>query len=582
MTLVKSGQHLNRIGIAFSVIIVLWGLHLLYDRLILFHSLTAEAVFVGGGAALLGIFLLIKFTRCMNRQWEEQAKAYQELQKELEQKVKELTALHYLSQEEYLTQSLELFLQHLLETTCQIFQAPAGEVLLLDEDTGELTYKAAFGLSKEYVSRIKFKPGEGIIGRSALGEIVCTEDLNKDPRVKYPLENRLEGFRALMSVPLRLNEKIIGVMAVRAVEPRTFSSEDAQLLSTMANHAAHAIERQMMYRQLKEANEKLTLLYRIGKTLAKKLDLDEVFATLLEEILKAVEIERCSLFEVDQETGVIRGKISSVMSKEEIEKIVLPLEKSPVGMAVASGNNTLVIEDVSKIQTLSEESRGVLEKFGIKSMAVVLIKYGEKVAGAITLSSADYYRFTPQELELVEAVAEQAGIAIENARLYEEVSRIAITDELTGLFTRIYFNRRLEEEWARANRYDSSLSLVMIDIDDFKQVNDTRGHKVGDEVLKKVAYIIKNNLRASDVAARYGGDEFVLILPDTAEEGAVSVAEKIRKAVSELSDPKVTISAGVAVYQPGKYKNAEEMLIAADMAMYSAKSNLKNRTYIIN
>jgi len=166
-------------------------------------------------------------------------------------------------------------------------------------------------------------------------------------------------------------------------------------------------------------------------------------------------------------------------------------------------------------------------------------------------------------------------------RSYREVSRLAITDQLTGLYNRRYILKKLEEEIERAKRYGTGLCVILLDVDNFKSINDEYGHDMGDKVLKGIAHLLKENTRNIDTVGRIGGEEFVIICPGTDVIGGKIVAEKIRGLVEELQVsvlPKISISVGVAVFRGDE--NPEELLKKADIALYEAKRSGKNKVVI--
>jgi two-component system, cell cycle response regulator len=177
----------------------------------------------------------------------------------------------------------------------------------------------------------------------------------------------------------------------------------------------------------------------------------------------------------------------------------------------------------------------------------------------------------------------QSSLSLQNALLHAELERLSVTDRLTDLYNHGYFQQRLDEEFKRSSRFGHTMSLIMLDIDDFKEFNDTFGHVRGDGLLRAVSSVIKENLRTMDVAARYGGEEFVVVLPETDTVGALAVAERIRAGVERLheegpqSAPMVkTISVGVATF-PEHAASSLRLLESADAAMYRAKRAGKNR-----
>jgi diguanylate cyclase (GGDEF)-like protein len=186
---------------------------------------------------------------------------------------------------------------------------------------------------------------------------------------------------------------------------------------------------------------------------------------------------------------------------------------------------------------------------------------------------------------LLSTISSQIGMSIDNAQLYERALQLAFTDSLTGLYNRRYLLEQFDREFARANRNGSSLSLVMIDLDDLKTINDQFGHNDGDIALRELARILRHNTRTSDLAARWGGDEFVLLAPDTDTKRAHIIGERIRSQVESsrpmVSDQQITIrvSVGIASY-PAHASCVTELIKRADQAMYNAKGLGKNQVCV--
>lgn len=219
------------------------------------------------------------------------------------------------------------------------------------------------------------------------------------------------------------------------------------------------------------------------------------------------------------------------------------------------------------------------------SLLSVPLLHKDTVLGAITLWRPGHQGFTSHDEQLLLSVAHLASLALVNARLYQEKLDLSVTDELTGLANRRLLDPRLELEWNRARRFETPLSLLMIDIDHFKKYNDRNGHLLGDRVLKEVAGILKSTTRRVDTVARFGGEEFVILLPRQDAKTAFDIAEKLRQAVDqhkfvrEDTQPggKVTISLGVACF-PHDADDPHELLNRSDLALYASKQAGRNRT----
>ncbi len=235
---------------------------------------------------------------------------------------------------------------------------------------------------------------------------------------------------------------------------------------------------------------------------------------------------------------------------------------------------------ISDLRTADIASHG--SEHGIRSwLGVPLFMYGE-CEGVIAVQSTRAGAFGPEQQRLLEALALQISSALQNAHLYE----LAMVDGLTGLYVRRYFDARIEEEIERSKRYRTAFSVIMMDVDDFKKLNDAYGHLVGDRVLRGIANVVKGQMRGVDTATRYGGEELAVILPRTEMVGAYSLAERIREGIAELrvttdDEPPhvltVTASLGIAAFPESKAEDGTDLVRRADRALYRAKRMGKNR-----
>jgi diguanylate cyclase (GGDEF)-like protein len=220
------------------------------------------------------------------------------------------------------------------------------------------------------------------------------------------------------------------------------------------------------------------------------------------------------------------------------------------------------------------------------------ICWGEELLGVIDTMAYLPHQYTQVDLNVLDMFAAQAAIAIRNARLYKQVEQVSVTDDLTGLFNRRGFFQLGEREFERSLRFSRPLAALMFDIDHFKGVNDTYGHPVGDQVLRALADCFRRNKRGIDIEGRYGGEEFVLLLPETLLSGASHIAERLRQSIAELVIPvcrangnqppvdlRITVSVGVAQMAPD-IPNLEGLIDRADQALYRAKDMGRNRVVV--
>jgi diguanylate cyclase (GGDEF)-like protein len=336
--------------------------------------------------------------------------------------------------------------------------------------------------------------------------------------------------------------------------------------------AALGDEFNKMSRQLAERLEELNqerarlqeALRRIGETFASNLDREG----LLEIVVKT------SLDGVGAQAG--RASVRRTASS--------PLEQVTVAGRMDGLEEAIRAAEARVLET-GEPCEATVD--GVSALSHPLRRDDEaqgRVSGVVSVARRDHI-FTPAEREFFDYLAEQAAVSIENVGLHETVERQAVTDELTGLSNRRRFQEAMASEVERAKRFGQPLGLVLLDLDDFKSINDTYGHQQGDIVLREVARVLRETSREIDEPARYGGEELAVVLPGTDLEGAYNLAERVRAGIEELELPllegdgivHVTASFGVATL-PGSSDDMRGLVAAADEALYRAKRAGKNRT----
>lgn len=220
----------------------------------------------------------------------------------------------------------------------------------------------------------------------------------------------------------------------------------------------------------------------------------------------------------------------------------------------------------------------------VRAGAAMPLRCGGVVSGVLEIVSRSEIGFGPNDVLVLQTLADLVAVAVQNARLYRQMEALAMVDELTGLLNRRTLLARLETEWTRCQRYKHDLSLVLIDVDQFKQVNDQHGHGGGDSVLQALARVMANVTRQVDTIGRLGGDEFLLILPETAAGGALAVAARLSRnsdalglTASAVEPPAFTVSQGVAAWPATLVNSAADLLHAADQALYRAKAGGRHR-----
>ena len=342
---------------------------------------------------------------------------------------------------------------------------------------------------------------------------------------------------------------------------------------------------QILFERLEKEKKKLEIVIEAGRILSNINSLEELADIVTAYALKISDAEKASLMMIDDEADelVIRG--SSGIDKEKLTQR-MKIGKFIAGWVAQQGEALLVKDIETDPRFKFYYTKG--PRYKSKSFISLPLKSDNQVIGVMNITDklAESDIFTDEDLRYLTLLGHEAVAQIKNIRLREKLSYLAITDSLTGLFNHRYCHEQLDFEVKRAQRYRHPLSLIMLDIDHFKSYNDRFGHLEGDRVLKQVAMAIKQNIRQVDVLCRYGGEEFLVILPDTDIGGAKFVAEKIRKSVSQTpllfkeEKEKVFVSGGVAEFRDGLSKT--DFISHVDKALYQAKENGRDKICLFN
>ena len=318
-------------------------------------------------------------------------------------------------------------------------------------------------------------------------------------------------------------------------------------------------------------------------------NIDEILDLIIKKAVQLVEAGRGSLMLFDSQSEELYIKSSVNLSKKTVMRVRFKPGEGIAGWVFKEGK-PLIIKEGAKDPRFKKLENNQEEL--VKSIVSVPLKIRGKIEGVINVDkSLKDEIFDTDDLELLSAFADEAAIAIQNVHLQQQMKNLAITDELTGLYNFRYLMERLEEELKRAQRYKRPLAMIMADIDRFKECNDIFGHLEGNKVLKSLAYVLKVNVREIDIVGRYGGEEFIIILPEAGKEEAQEIAERIRSKVekynfminkkpSEEIEKKLTLSLGVtSCFQ--EVISAPSLIYKVDQALYQAKQKGRNRVEVI-
>ncbi|HUG16619.1 MAG TPA: GAF domain-containing protein [Thermomicrobiales bacterium] len=404
----------------------------------------------------------------------------------------------------------------------------------------------------------------GVTGRVATtGMPALIRDVAKDPDF-LPTS---PGIRHEACVPIRVGPRTVGVLNVETTAVRPLNEHDIEILSVIADHIGVAIQKSDLYVAEQESRRAIEAIQRVSTIVASTLDVEEALQLIVRTLSEAFSYPHVSLRLLEDDHLVLAAHSGGV-TLDMVRSI--PVGIGVVGRVARTGRAELIAD-------VDAEPSYLRSSPGITSEVCVPILCDGDLAGVLNIEGDRDRPVTTQDLELMKTFAQHAGTVLQNARMYARMQHLATRDPITGMANHREFQIRLREEIARATRSSRALSLLLIDLDSFKLVNDSHGHVVGDHLLRAVAQRLETGLREGDVLARYGGDEFVVILADADREAAEHTAIRLSTLMAAEPFPVgdgrheyVTVSIGSASF-PTHGASAEALIRHADDSMYGTK-----------
>ncbi|WP_237167882.1 sensor domain-containing diguanylate cyclase [Paenibacillus yonginensis] len=379
-----------------------------------------------------------------------------------------------------------------------------------------------------------------------------------------------KGARTLeIAVPLSGKQGVYGVFHFQ-IPGELGKDMDLQLVGMLADTAGNAFENAKLYEQSNLLIHELRLINELSRELSQSLQPSEVFEFATKELLEIFKADYCCISELTHEGDQFRIMSTNL---ETLDKEPFPVNYGICGL-VHNTKEPLILSDYHTFKGVRSK---IMDSTNSRSLIAAPVKLRGEVRGTILLTHREPHYFSYENYKLLQVLATHIGLAIANASLYEAVQHMANRDMLTGLYARHYLNSCVQKRLST----DSVGSLLVVDIDKFKQINDSYGHQVGDRILKQVCDIIKSSIRSDDIAARWGGEELAIYFPYMTAEDCLKVAERIRERVKAETDPKVTVSCGVGGWRSDQDRiSVESLFFTADMALYRAKNGGRNRTEV--
>jgi diguanylate cyclase (GGDEF)-like protein len=484
-------------------------------------------------------------------------------------------------------------LQSMADRLGELFQADSCYLTLWDETRQMVIPGAAFGIPKEtYLSTPPPYPGEKNFTTQVrkTGQPLIVSNALKSPYVEPELA-RLFPARAMLILPLTGNLNFLGAALIAYHREHEFNQDEIYIGEQAAQNIAMAILKARLLEESQRRATEAETLREAAAAVASTLKRGEVIERILEQLNRVVPYDSACVLLPDGEEHVIVDARGFANNNEIIGLRFAVTAQTPNAIVYAQ-RKPYILEDAPATYEAYKQP----PHKGIRGwMGVPLLLYDQMI-GMLALDSHKPGTFTPDHARLASAFADQVAIALENTRLFEETQRLAITDSLTDLHNRRHFMEIVRSAFQHARRYREALSVIMFDIDHFKIVNDTCGHTCGDRVLQAVAQVCRCQLRETDEIGRYGGEEFIVLLPrtpaqhtpsttKTAPPPAEAVAQRLRMAVAETiihvenADLSVTISLGVAEMDE-TCPYVETLIDRADDALYQAKYQGRNRVCV--
>ncbi len=371
--------------------------------------------------------------------------------------------------------------------------------------------------------------------------------------------------KCFCGAPILQGGKPAGVMAVMSAEREyVFEQRDLEVIHTVAGQVSVAVENARLFAEEQRRSRQFAFLNSISKTAISSEDAEQMLLEIVGHIQKTFRFDHIGIGIFDYVRKDIEIKAEAGVTAKALG-MRIPLGVGILGRVARTGESALV-------QTTGEENlQGVLPDS--RSVLCIPITYGETLLGVLNVESRQEDAFSPEDVLIMNTLADLLATALHNSFVFQKLQQTAITDGLTGIKTRRFFWEALSSEWKRASRSGRPFSVVLIDLDKFKDVNDTLGHLEGDLVLARVGRLLEQKCRQSNVVARYGGDEFIILMPETGVEQAQALAERLRLWLSTdpmLQEHLITGSFGVASF-PVHGFTAEEIIRVADAGMYVSK-----------
>lgn len=512
------------------------------------------------------------------------------LRSELDKRGFNLSVLYSVGEDISSILDIDLLLKMTADMFVEIMRAKSAAILLDNEASG-FKVSGYKGEEKNSLGHIQLDRKSGLVKMfSQINQPLAKKDiLTRGYKLTDQEDKIFEELNTAVLAPFMFKGQMIGLLSLGSRENQEiFREDDYELLATLTTQIAVAISNARLYKKLdlsrKELDKKisdLTILHQMSKTISSVLDLDKLKELVMDVFLEISHVGKGVLFLLNDDESALISSVLYGFRDDQMQDVKFPIDSVFAEKIISEKELMIFSEGCSPKDLADYQFSDTMVKEMVSSGLVLYLPLlaTDRLVGLIALGSKlDNQEFSLSELQLLSTLSSQVAVTIENARLYE----LAIRDGLTKVYIHRYFQQQLDYEIKRSNRYKREVSLIMLDIDNFKSLNDNYGHQLGDHVLKEVSRILKESFRGTDIICRYGGDEFAVIMPEIDITQAKVASERVRETISNHdfglanAGSKITVSMGISTY-PDFASTKEDFIRKADQALYKSKREGRNR-----